>query len=120
MPSCEICGKYVEIARKISTDGCTMLVCEGCSSFGKIIEERSAPKVSRATEPRAFQRIKQPRGIDSFDAGDTLAKGFGKIIQRARQKKEWTAEELGKKVFEKASTLHRIESQQLKPGRVRI
>ncbi len=41
---------------------------------------------------------------------------YGAAIKKARQKKSLTVEELAKRIFEKASTLHRVESQALAPS----
>ncbi len=117
MAGCEICGKETGNPRKIVTDDCTMIVCEDCSSFGKLIEERSARKQEPLPAEKSFERKGfERKGLDSFSAGNSLAEDYGKRIQKARQKKDLTLEELGKKVFEKASHLQRIESQQIKPS----
>ena len=88
---CEICGKAVADAKKIVIDGSEMLACEECAGFGVEKQERFAG------QKIVFQE-KELEKAGKFDLGFDFKKGFGKIIQHARQKQGLTLEELGKKI----------------------
>lgn len=106
---CEVCGRPSGNLKKILLEGIEMLACEECSSLG--IEE-APPQKTRKID---FEE-REIRKAGAFDLGLDLKKGFGKIISTARQKQGLTFEELGKKIFEPASLLHRIESETIKPS----
>ncbi len=103
---CEICGSETALPKKINLDGSHMLVCKGCATYG--VEERTPqPQYTSA-------QAQKPQNL--FEMGGDIIPGFGKVIMQARQRKDLTFDELGKKVFEKASLLHRIESEAVKPS----
>lgn len=106
---CEICGKATANAKKVVIDGSEMLACAECASFGVEKQEQFAGQRIDFQE-REFVKT------GKFDLGLDFKKGFGKIIQQARQKQGLTIEELGKKIFEPASLLKRIESEHIKPS----
>ncbi len=103
---CEICGRETTNSTKIVLDGSHLAVCEDCSSYGK--PEPTRPSFQR-TQTAAVPRKR------ILEIEDDIAPGFGKLIRHAREQRGWTIDELGKKVFEKASFLHRIEAESVKP-----
>ena len=102
---CEICGSNAGKGRRATIDGIEMVVCDACVSLG--IEKKSPSFAPR--------QIESPQEKVSFEQ-EELKKRFGRIISIARQKKGLTFEELGKKIFEPASLLKRIESEHLVPS----
>ncbi|HLD59010.1 MAG TPA: multiprotein-bridging factor 1 family protein [archaeon] len=104
---CEICGENSRELKKVFIDGTEMLACMECARFG--IEKKSPVFEGRR------ERIVLG-SEEEFDLGLGILKGFGKKIMAARQKKGLTIEELGKKIFESASLLKRIESEHIKPS----
>ena len=102
---CEICGRETDKTVRILLDGSHLIACEECSSRGTIEKER-----------KTFfkQKTKETKGI--LEIEEEIVAGFGKKIRKAREEKGWTIEELGKKTFEKASFLHRIEAESVKPS----
>jgi uncharacterized protein (TIGR00270 family) len=106
---CEVCGKESGCIKTILLDGIEMLACEECFSFGV---EKEKPREAKKID---FEE-KEIRKAGQFDLGLDLKKSFGKAISVARQKQGLTFEELGKKIFEPASLLRRIESESIKPS----
>jgi putative transcription factor len=109
---CEICGKkLVEEPLKTKVDGSIMLTCKECSKFGKV--QREAPKPKRPGAPRvgkATRRIQRPR-----EPVEEVVENYNEIVRQAREKKGWSREELGGKIYEKASVVNRIESGKMVP-----
>jgi len=109
---CEICGKkLVEEPLKTKIDGSIMFTCKECSKFGKI--QREAPKPQRPGVPRSSRvtkRIQRPR-----EPTEEVVENYRDIVRQAREKKEWSREELAEKIYEKASVVGRIESGKMVP-----
>ncbi|MFA4906871.1 MAG: multiprotein-bridging factor 1 family protein [archaeon] len=107
---CELCGRPALNARRVRIEGIEMLACEECARLGRVIlgsteQKRFAPK-----------KIFFPSGESRDET--VLVDKFGLKVQQARQKLGWTREETAKKLFEKESTLHRIELSEFKPSNV--
>ncbi len=102
---CEICGKETGRGIRIVLDGSHLRVCEGCSGYGK-----------RETMPPAFSKPQYQKTQSILEMGDEIIAGYGKAVRQAREQQGLTIEELGKRVFEKASFLHRIEAETVKPS----
>ncbi len=108
---CEICGKkIVEEPIKTKVDGSIMLTCKDCSKFGKVQREAPKPKrpgAPRGGTPRRIQRPKEP--------AEEVVENVKDIVRQARERKGWSREELGEKIYEKASVVSRIESGKMVP-----
>jgi putative transcription factor len=108
---CEICGKkIVEEPIKTKVDGSIMLTCKECSKFGKV--QREAPKPKRPGAPRGgtLRRIQRPK-----EPAEEVVENVKDIVRQARERKGWSREELGEKIYEKASVVSRIESGKMVP-----
>ena len=106
---CEICGKkIVEKPIKTKIEGSIMLTCKDCSKFGKVQREPSKPK-----RPGAARGIK--RQYKPVEPVNEVLENYNEIIRMAREKKGWSREELGEKIYEKASVVSRIESGKMVP-----
>ena len=114
---CEICGARTKEKKAIEVDGSTLMVCGECASFGreKPIEAAMPRGPAKAAQPHAFQGF-VPGKEEKFDLGLDLVQGYGNLIRKARERKGLTAAEAAKKIFEKESVLHRIESESIKPS----
>jgi len=108
---CELCGDKSATAM-VEIEGSMLRACSKCSSFGNIkykiqtlIEEKAEEKNITIKLPPARKEILQ-----------ILVKGYGRIIKGAREKANLTQEELGKKINEKATIIHKIETGHIDPG----
>jgi putative transcription factor len=113
MPACENCGKEMRSLTLVNIDGAEMYVCPDCRKYGKPVvrkeEKKTAPKI-----------VKPRRSVDKKDAlseGDTeLDDDYPKKIQRAREGKGWSREDLGKKINEKVSIISKLEHGHIYPS----
>ena len=109
---CEICGKRTVAVKEIELDGNSLIVCTGCSTYGKEKE-----KVAKPFGASLFVKNNEAyQGRKEFDLGLEISDDFGKRVRRAREKKGLSVKELAMKIFEKDSLIHRIENQEIKPS----
>lgn len=111
---CELCGKTVFEKIFAEVEGKRSMVCQECAgAFGRDIKsfDDERPSISRQGLERE-KAAKKP----VLDEGLDLSEDFGKRISAKRQKIGLTVEELARKIFEKESTLHKIEAQKLIPS----
>ena len=103
---CEICGKKI-VGNPIKTkiESSIMLTCNECAKFGKV--QREPPKARKHRPVKRAPRIREP--------SEEVVEEYKGIIRDAREKKGWSREELGEKLYEKASVISRIESGKMVP-----
>lgn len=108
MASCEMCGKSGRLA-KVKIEGATLDVCEYCASFGEVIK---APQFTQ--DPRLER--KQPIVPQRKEKLQIIVADYGEKIKNARERTGLTQEEFSKKLNEKTSVMHKIESGQMRPS----
>ena len=106
MSNCELCGAKPS-RYNAEIEGTMMLVCEDCSKFGKV---KSPSKVKVIIQESKKPEIQEPRY--------TFIQGYGMRVKSAREKLGLKQEEMAKRLNERESTLHQIESEHLKPSMV--
>lgn len=106
MPSCEMCGKNDKLFRTM-VEGAEMMLCKDCSRFGKVL---AAPKIIIKKEAIRQKQESKPEIIE------VIVPDYGKIVKERREKLGLKQEELAKKINEKESLIHKIESGAFEPG----
>ena len=96
---CEICGKEVPEHNPIRAkiEGSVMVVCKECSKLGKI--QKAPPK------PKFRKQEKSEELIEDFEI----------TVRKAREAKDWSREDLGRKINERVSVITRIETGKMTP-----
>ncbi|PSG96107.1 TIGR00270 family protein [Thermoplasmatales archaeon SW_10_69_26] len=117
---CEMCGKEAPLKRAV-IEGTKMRVCSDCLEYGEEVDE---PSTSPTTTPSTAGgqgagggsggvqgSSQQPKGSQDVydDADEILAEDYGKIVRKAREKKDLTAEELSNEINEKRSVVAKTE-----------
>lgn len=104
--ACDLCGKEGQMY-KAEIERTVMTVCESCAKYGKVI--------GKVTKKIIIDKpvIRQPRVTD--EPIETIVSGYGDIIRKARQSSGMKQEELAKKINEKESNIHAIESGHREP-----
>ena len=117
---CELCGREVPKLKMVDVEGSILKVCFDCAKFGK----ESAPKPvepsgdekGEAIHRRLEQRTKRMGGRDIFsEFSEELVEDYHKLIARARNDKEWTQADLGRKLNERKSIIAKLENKTIKP-----
>ncbi len=115
---CEICGKPVPENNPIRAkiEGSVMVVCKECSKLGKIqkappkpkyVKQNNKSKRPAATRNRPYSRNDEP--------SEELIEDFSLEVRKAREAKNWSREDLGKKINERVSVITRIETGKMTP-----
>jgi putative transcription factor len=119
---CEICGKPVPENNPIRAkiEGSVMVVCKECSKLGKIQKAQPKPKFVKqnnnknnknkrpaTTRNRAYSRNEEPT--------EELIEDFSLEVRKAREAKNWSREDLGRKINERVSVINRIETGKMTP-----
>ena len=113
MAECERCGRkgrltLVEIA------GARLYVCQDCGKQGKPILE---PKpIVPAFNPRLPSKPFPTRPDALTNRELELVEDYSVRIQRARERKGWSREELGKKMNERVSIISKLENGEMRPS----
>ena len=109
---CEMCGSGGELF-KANIEGATMNVCERCARYGKILEKvRPAPPApTKAAVERRIIRQKVETETIFMIAPDYPSK-----IKSMREKMGLKQEELAKKLNERESSIHKLETGEMEPN----
>ena len=103
-----MCGKKTENLLKAIVEGTMLSVCEDCTSYGNVIEIKK-PEIKE--EPRRTLRTK----VYYKEHLEEITPDFSKVIKEAREKKNFSQEDLAKAIAEKESVIHKIETNTLIP-----
>ena len=101
MATCELCGSSGNLIKAI-VEGSLLNVCEKCSRFGRAIVVKQEQKI---------RPIKQ----NTIDIVNVINPEYPKLIKEAREKFGLKQEDLAKKLDEKLSIIHKLETGHLQP-----
>jgi len=100
---CDMCGSEGKLY-KTSIENAELNVCTKCSNFGKVI----AP---------IQQEIKQLKKIEpQTEIMEMITDDYAEKIRKARESRNLTQKEFAKKISEKESVVHQLESKHYKPS----
>ena len=105
MAECELCGKTADLTPALVEDA-KFLVCPSCLQHGTKLIEDVMPVYTQ-------QKPQQKKQEDSWSL---FEKDFNLIIKSAREKLNLTQEDLAKKINEKVSIIHKLESGHFPPS----
>ncbi len=114
---CEICGKPVPENNPIRAkiEGSVMVVCKECSKLGKIQKAPPKPKFVKQTGNKKSTNTRNRSYSRNDEPTEELIEDFDLKIRRARESKDWSREDLGKKINERVSVITRIETGKMTP-----
>jgi putative transcription factor len=112
---CDICSSPEKVY-KVEVEGIILNACERCASLGKIVGKirREEPEKKKKQE-RALTEANL-KAIKSTETVQIISPNYSAIIRKAREKLGLKQEELAKKLAEKESTIHKLESGSAKPN----
>jgi putative transcription factor len=108
--NCEMCGKETELYTA-SIEGVTMKVCPGCAGHGKILR-KPAPAPKKIKKKIVSAAPAEPE----VELVEGVVEDYAKKIRDARTKTGMTQKEFAKKINEKESVLHKMETGSFKPS----
>jgi putative transcription factor len=107
---CEMCGRETAVVRA-SIEGTEMNVCNECAQFGARLSAPVRPMpapVSRPPRP-------QPRSRAVETVVEMVAEDCAEKVKSARERLGLKQEDFAKRIQEKESVVHNIESGRFKP-----
>lgn len=120
--NCEVCGRRMDgVPYKAIIEGARLVVCRDCAVLGSMSWElRNKPSAHRSSvrirKPARIRAKKASRPQSPVDTAFELVQDYGLRIKRAREERELTPEDLGRKINEKASVLKKLENQKMRPA----
>ncbi len=123
---CEMCGKEAASTHRIEVEGSVLRVCESCRHFGTLLDPLIAPaapapmarspgRAGTSGPPPTGRRRTEERDVFTEIPEMELAADWGRRIRQAREARNWTPEELGKRLNEKKSLVLKLESGSFRP-----
>ena len=117
---CEICGKPVPENNPIRAkiEGSVMVVCKECSKLGTIQKAPPKPKYvkqNNKSKRPATTRNRNRNYSRNDEPSEELIEDFSFEVRKAREAKDWSREELGKRINERVSVISRIETGKMTP-----
>ncbi len=106
--NCEICGK-TEALYNVSIEGTELKVCRDCVKYGKVMESL---KTNTAQPQRHFQPLPK---IEQQEEEETIIENYSVLIKNAREKLGLSQEDFAKKINEKVSLVHKLETGAFEP-----
>ena len=133
--NCDLCGKESDL-KKVKIEGTLLSVCGKCSKFGEIVEEGRIlpfPNPTKSFSNELFlernvheRRFSNPTKLSNFqdrekvkkkgEFVDNIVSDYSVKIKESREKLRLTQKELGEKIAEKESIIHKIESGLMEPS----
>ena len=102
--ACEMCGKETELFRAV-IEGTELSVCEKCGKFGKVI------KRVQEFNNSAVKKIV----VKESEVVEVLVEDFAQKIKSIREKLGLTQKDFARKINERESALHKIETGHYNP-----
>ncbi|MGX8693334.1 MAG: multiprotein bridging factor aMBF1 [Methanobrevibacter sp.] len=114
---CEICGKEVPEHNPIRAkiEGSVMVVCKECSKLGTIQKAPPKPKFRQQNKTKKTTNTRNRSYSRSEEPTEELIEDFEMAVRKAREAKNWSREDLGKKINERVSVITRIETGKMTP-----
>ncbi|AMD17121.1 XRE family transcriptional regulator [Methanobrevibacter sp. YE315] len=114
---CEICGKPVPENNPIRAkiEGSVMVVCKECSKLGTIQKAPPKPKFRQQSKSKRPSTTRNRNYSRNDEPTEELIEDFEHEVRKARESKNWSREDLGRKINERVSVITRIETGKMTP-----
>ncbi len=106
---CDMCGKNC-VLFKTQIEGSIINLCEKCAKFGKIIPEKKNKEIKKEIN----KEIRTEETTEEPISG--IIPDYGIRIKEKREQLKLSQEDFAKKINEKISLLHKIETNQFEPN----
>jgi len=110
---CEMCGSTGELFRA-NVEGAVITVCEKCAKYGKILE-KAKPPAPAAISKAAEERIARQQKIET-ETIFMISPDYPTKIKSMREKLGLKQDELAKKLNERESSIHKLETGEMEPN----
>ena len=114
---CDICSSS-DKTYKVEIEGTILNVCDKCASFGKVlakVKPEMAEKKKKKLE-KAVALEAEAKARKETETVQIITPNYSALIKNARERMGMKQEELAKKIAEKESVIHKLESGGMVPG----
>jgi len=108
--NCEMCGKETNLFKAI-IEGIQIKVCSTCGKFGRVIEQVNPLENKK---DKKVERVSKE--VESPEVIQTIIDNYSEKVKKARESIGLKQEELAKKLNEKESIIHKIETGHYEPN----
>ena len=106
---CDICGKEEKLFRTI-IEGTELKVCMNCGKFGKVL----GPVKEIEKEERLIKR--EISTVHEIEEIEDIVPNFSQILKKKRESMRLEQKDFAKKISEKESVVHKMETGEFKPS----
>ncbi len=107
---CDLCGAKTENLFRAIVEGTELNVCKDCAKYGKVIEKKPIKPVVEKKE-----YVKKPIESEK-EVIQVIVPDFAQRIKKKRESLGLKQKEFAKKISEKESLIHNIETESFKPS----
>ena len=107
--NCDLCGSEEQLF-KTKIEGTILNVCRSCASHGKIIASVEKPQFE--TKQKKFVLKEEPQE----EVIQLIVPDFAEKIRKKREQLDLNQKEFAKKISEKESVIHKLETGELEPS----
>jgi putative transcription factor len=102
-----MCGKETQLMKAV-VEGTQMNVCRECSSFGKVVGK--VKEYTKEKKKKEVEVVEEPEIIQA------IVPDYAAQVKKARESMGLKQEELAKKINEKESVIHKVETGHYEPN----
>jgi putative transcription factor len=108
--NCDLCGRETEFLLKTEVEGTELNLCKECSQHGKVLRkiEAAVEKPKSASKPTFT--------LPEREIIQVIIPDYANLIKEKREQLGLKQEEFAKKIAEKESIIHKIETGQFEPS----
>ncbi|MBU1198795.1 MAG: TIGR00270 family protein [Nanoarchaeota archaeon] len=112
---CDMCSSPEKVY-KIEIEGTLLNACEKCAEYGKIVAKikKDEPQIIKQRE--SFDFVEHSRPNKKTTTIQMIVPNYSVLIKEGRERLELKQEEVAKKIAEKESIVHKLESGRMKPN----
>jgi putative transcription factor len=100
---------------KARIEGSLLNVCQKCAKFGKVLASVQDPKLIAKVQKKQ-QTLQKTAPISEKEITESLVENWNDLIKKKRESLNLTQEEFAKKINEKESIIHKIETGSFEPN----
>lgn len=110
---CEMCGTEKGPFYDATVEGSKMTICTNCARYAS---DKQPVKTPQEEAPRKAKTTTQQAREERRELLQIITPNYAKLIKEARERKGLKQEELAKRIAEKESLLHALESGKHEPS----
>jgi len=108
---CDMCGSENRLF-KAEVEGTLLNVCKYCAKYGKIVADVHDKKFIEKIQRQKFRRVHHRMP----EITEELIENYSEIIKKKREHLNLKQEDVAKKINEKLSLIHKVESGHFEPS----